>query len=229
MSGPRKQSRFSAWRERVRERRATPPVERGVLRRWFRSITSSQDGGQDTRLTPAEHRYVQKFISGVLIAVLCFFIFVAFFWENEALRFWLQLLTGNWSPENSKPVGAILFSVSVLIGMILNWLPLIAAFGFSYKFIKPIVDRATIETEKNERAKMNLTKALSVQTATQKQQILARLPDNSEIREMVNSAFAEAATVWKDRLRNMIGENEAEEVFTALEKEIKAEGPAPSL
>ena len=73
---------------------------------------------------------------------------------------------------------------------------------------------------------MNLAKALTVKTATEITCVLHAIDKNdTNTRQRVSLAFKEAANEWREHLINMIGEEQAKEVFAALEQELPT--PAP--
>lgn len=66
---------------------------------------------------------------------------------------------------------------------------------------------------------MNLATALSVRTATEMRHVLSAIPD-PETRENVYKAFAEADLKWKQNLVRMVGQKQADKVFSVLASEV---------
>ncbi len=188
---------------------------------WLQSIISTNDSNH--KLTPEEHRIIRGVIWAIISIIFIFFITIWIFWESKWFRFWLQAITGNWSPENSEAVGGFQFAVSVLFGIILNWLPLIAALGLFIKFIKPLVNDA-VQREKESAAMsaaITAGKILSLTTNTQRQAVLSVIPSTEkELKDKVRKAFEQATSRWKNHLIEMIGESKANIVFSKMEEDI---------
>lgn len=71
-------------------------------------------------------------------------------------------------------------------------------------------------------AVMNLTKVLSVQTATQKSAVLAVLPDDADLKNKVLRAFDEAKERWRTRVIDMLGTDKAEELLSKMDADVSS-------
>jgi hypothetical protein len=149
----------------------------------------------------------------VLGCVFALFILFAVAGESKWTTFWLQVLTGNWSPEHPDTVDRWQFSFSILLAIAINWTPLLGAFGIVYGFLKPAI-------AEERRKLMNLAQAMKNRDAILLATIGAafqQTPFNEEQRigliKLVRDAFQKGALEWDQKYLEMaVGSAEAERI-----------------
>lgn len=161
----------------------------------------------------------------VLTIVLPFLASRYFTLTTPVLLFVFDTFSGNWTPDAfpggtaaaakiSSPA-SFLFSASVAVAILLNNAIILSVILVAWRLYKA-----------GRRLTMNLAKALTVKTATEITCVLHAIDKNdTNTRQRVSLAFKEAANEWREHLINMIGEEQAKEVFAALEQELPT--PAP--
>jgi hypothetical protein len=183
---------------------------------------------QKLRERISRHRVAALVVTIIIGAVTAEIVFWAL--RNESwFKFWMQVATGNWSPDNPEwtgpePLGGWLFAFSILLAIALN----LGAYGTIILYGNRITNRINIlqmEQTMNLRD-VYLVRDLSIRTSIVA--LLNKLSDaeritettRDEIKRLIDQGFEDGDHVWsEEHLATLFGEKDA-----ALMRELLRKG-----
>jgi len=129
---------------------------------------------------------------------------------NDAVIYWLQVVTGNWSPDKKENLADWQFILGVVLALTLN-LGTIAA-----------IITGVVELARQRSTKMNLANAFIMKDASVKQQIVEALPPDQldVIRPIIEDGFKKGAERWeKEYLPLFFSEEEIQRLLRFMREE----------
>ena len=127
----------------------------------------------------------------------------------------MQVISGNFNtPNDFSDINQIEFTISALVAIVINWLPLLAAAALVIGLIKRIFSERVND--------MRLLDAFLVKDRVVKEAIYNAMSpaDQERLRPIVETAFATGTTEWLDDwLPDIYGKPETEELVDRLERD----------
>lgn len=168
----------------------------------------------------SRHRKIAAIISAILLSVGVFIYFRETEFKtkaNQEVNTWLQVVTGNWSPDNpyagqsqdGYTKDPLLFSLAALTAIVVN----LGQFVLLFQIVTTLLD---IRRKRD----MRLIDLIRHRDRAIKNSIIRLFPDDvkAEIMTKLDEGFAEGADIWENEELNIIapGRRRADKLREAI-------------